>query len=64
MLEIELKHFGPIYGKDFTIRNVDHLYEYMDFRGAYPGEKLVGAYYFYSANGYTCLDGFIVHGYC
>ena len=60
IIEIELKHFGPVYGEDFTIRNADHLYEYMDFRGAYLGEKLVGAYYFYSSNGYTCLDGLIV----
>ncbi len=58
--EIELKHYGPVYGEDFAFRNMDHLFEYMDFRGAYMGDKLVGAYYFYSSNGYTCVDGLIV----
>ena len=60
ILEIERKHFGPVYGEDFTIRNANHLYEYMDFRGAYLGGKLVGSYYYYSSNGFTCLDGLIV----
>lgn len=60
IIEIERKHFGPVYGEDFSVRNADHLYEYLDYRGAYLGEKLVGAYYFYSSNGYTCIDGLIV----
>lgn len=58
--EMELKHFGPVYGEDFTARNADHLYEIFDFRGAYIRDKLVGTYYFYSSNGYTCVDGLIV----
>ena len=62
--EIELKHFGSVYGEDFAVRNMDHLYEYLDFRGAYIGEKLVGAYHFYSSNGYTCVDGLIVDEDC
>lgn len=57
---IELKHFGPLYGEDFTARNADRLYEYLDFRGAYIGEKLVGSYYFYTSNGFTCVDDLIV----
>ena len=57
---IELKHYGPVYGEDFSFRNADHLYEYLDFRGAYIGEKLVGSYYFFTSNGYTCIDGLIV----
>ena len=57
---IELKHFGPVYGEDFAFRNIDHLYEYLDFRGAYIGDRLVGSYYFFSSNGYTCIDGLIV----
>ncbi len=58
--EIELRHFGPVYGEDFAARNMDHLYEYLDFRGAYIGEKLVGSYYFFTSDGYTCIDGLIV----
>ena len=64
LMEIERKHFGPVYGEDFAVRNADHLYEYLDYRGAYMGEKLVGAYYFYSSNGYTCVDGLIVDEDC
>jgi ribosomal protein S18 acetylase RimI-like enzyme len=58
--EIERKHFGPLYGEDFAVRNINQLFEYLDFRGAYIGERLVGAYYFYSSDGYTCVDGLIV----
>ena len=58
--EIERKHYGPVYGEDFTIRNLNHLYEYLDYKGAYLGDKLVGAYYAYSSKGYTCVDGLIV----
>ncbi len=58
--EIELKHFGAVYGEDFAIRNAGHLFEHLDFRGAYIGDKLVGAYYSHSFNGYTCVDGLIV----
>lgn len=58
--ETALKHFGPVRGEDFAARNADHLYEYLGCRGAYLGEKLVGAYYFYTSGGYTCVDGLIV----
>ncbi|MDO4804086.1 MAG: hypothetical protein Q4A32_04625 [Lachnospiraceae bacterium] len=49
--EIERKHYGPVHGEDFAVRNAGHLFEYLDFRGAYMGEKLVSLYYFYSSNG-------------
>lgn len=58
--DLELRHYGPVYGDDFALRNFDHLYEYLDFRGAYIGEKLVGYYYFYSSDGFTCVDGLLV----
>lgn len=58
--ETALKHFGPVRGEDFAARNADHLYEYLGCRGAYLGEKLVGAYYFYTSDGYTCVEGLIV----
>ena len=60
LMAIERKHFGPLYGEDFTARNADRLFEYLDFRGAYIGEKLVGSYYFYTSNGFTCVDDLIV----
>lgn len=59
-VNLKRKHFGPVYGEDFALRNADHLYEYLDFRGAYMGEKLVGYYYFYSCDGFTCVDGLLV----
>ena len=55
-----LKHLGPVCGEDFAIRNMDRLFEYLDFTGAYIGEKLAGAYYSYSSDGYTCVGGLIV----
>ncbi len=58
--DLELKHYGPVYGDDFALRNFDHMHEYLDFRGAYLGEKLVGYYYFYSSDGFTCVDGLLV----
>ena len=58
--ETAQKHLGPLRGEDFAARNADHLYEYLDCRGAYLGEKLVGAYYFYTSDGYTCVEGLIV----
>lgn len=58
--KLELKHFGPVWGEDFAFRNMDHFYEYLDFRGAYIGNQLVGAYYFFTSDGYTYVDGLIV----
>ena len=58
--EIELKHYGEIYGRDFCIRNIRHNYEKLTYVGAYLNEKLVGACYYFSADGATCFDGLIV----
>jgi len=58
--ETAQKHLGPLRGEDFAARNADHLYEYLDCRGAYLGEKLAGAYYYYTSDGYTCVEGLIV----
>ena len=57
---IERKHFGPVYGEDFTIRNVRRLYAKLDYHGAYLGSTLAGSCYSFSADGITCLDGLIV----
>lgn len=58
--EIEVKHFGPLYGEDFSRRNVRRLYEKLDYHGAYLGEMLIAACYSFSADGLTCIDGLIV----
>lgn len=58
--EIELKHYGEIYGRDFTVRNIRRNYEKLNYVGAYLDKKLVGACYYYDADGVACLDGLLV----
>lgn len=57
---LEIKHYGSVYGEDFCMRNIDELYEYLDFRGAYADGKLVGAYHSFSSGGVTLIDGLLV----
>lgn len=57
---LELKHFGSVYGESFTLRNAEHLYERLEFRGAYLGDELVGSHYLFTSGGCTCLDGLVV----
>ena len=58
--EIDVKHFGPLYGEDFSRRNIRRLYKKLEFHGAYLADKLVGACHSFSADGITCIDGLIV----
>ncbi|MBR4909787.1 MAG: GNAT family N-acetyltransferase [Clostridia bacterium] len=58
--EIEVKHFGPPYGEDFTKRNIRRQYEKLTYHGAYLGEKLVGSCYSFTSDGLICIDGLIV----
>ena len=64
--ELEVKHYGPVYGEDFCRRNIRRLYEKLDYHGAYLGGKLAGACYSFTAGdlpgaaGVTCLDGLLV----
>ena len=62
--ELEVKHFGSLYGEDFTRRNARRLYEKLDYHGAYLGEKLAGACYSFSADNTVCVDGLIVDESC
>ena len=57
---IEVRHYGPVYGEDFSRRNVRQLYEKLSYHGAYLAGRLVGAGYSFSADGLTCVDGLIV----
>ncbi len=57
--EMERKYFGPLWGEDFAIRNVERLYEKLNYLGAYRNEKLVASCYYFSSNNYTCIDGLI-----
>ncbi len=58
--EIELKHYGEIYGRDFTIRNIRRNYEKLNYIGAYLDETLVGACYYFAVDGVACFDGLLV----
>ena len=58
--EIELKHFGPVYGDSFTLRNVRRLHEKLRYHGAYMENVLVGSCYTFSWDGMVCIDGLIV----
>ena len=58
--EIEVKHYGPIYGEDFSRRNIKRLFEVLEYHGAYLNERLVGICYSYTDDGMTCIDGLLV----
>ena len=57
---IEVKHYGSLYGEDFSRRNVRRLNEKLQYHGAYIGDRLVGACYSFCADGMVCIDGLIV----
>ena len=57
---IDVKHFGPLYGEDFSRRNIRRQYEKLTYHGAYLDGKLVGMCYSFSSDGLTCIDGLIV----
>ena len=58
--ELESKHYGSVYGEDFCARNTDELYEFLDFRGAYIGDRLVGSYHWFNDGEITIIDGLLV----
>ena len=58
--ELEVKHYGSVYGEDFCRRNIARLYDKLEYHGAYLGNKLVGACHSYTADGITCIDGLLV----
>lgn len=58
--KIELKHYGEIYGIDFTIRNIRHNYKKLNYIGAYLNETLVGTCYYFVIDGVACFDGLLV----
>ena len=58
--ELDVKHFGALYGEDFARRNVRRLYEKLTYSGAYLDGMLVGACYCFCKDGLICIDGLIV----
>ena len=58
--ELEVKHFAPLYGEDFTRRNIRRLYGTLDYHGAYFEDRLIAACHSFSADDITGIDGLIV----
>ena len=58
--ELDVKHFGPLYGEDFSRRNIRRLYGKLTFHGAYLEDRLIAACHSFSADGITGIDGLIV----
>ena len=58
--ELEVKHFGSLYGEDFTRRNIRRQYEKLNYHGAYFDGKLVGSCYSFCSDSLTCIGGLIV----
>ena len=58
--ELEVKHFGELYGEDYVRRNIRRQYGKLTYHGAYLDEDLVGACYSFSSDCTTCIDGLIV----
>ena len=60
LINIEIKHYGKLYGEDFCRNNIIRQYPLIEYIGAYLDNKMVGALYYFSFEDYTCLDGLIV----
>jgi hypothetical protein len=58
--ELEVKHYGQLWGEDFTRRNIRRQYEKLTYHGAYLEGKLVGSCYSFCNDGFTCIDGLLV----
>ena len=58
--EMEVRHYGPVYGEDFSRRNIRRLYEKLEFYGAFLDGRLVGYCHGFRADGMCCLDGLLV----
>ena len=58
--ELEVKHYGQLWGEDFVRRNIRRLYEKLTYHGVYLEGKLIGTCYSFSNDGFTSIDGLLV----
>lgn len=56
---LEVRHYGPVYGEDFTRRNIRRMYRKLDYHGAYLNGRLAGMCYTFESGGCVCLDGLL-----
>ena len=58
-MALEVKHYGAVYGEDFTRRNLRRLCGKLYYHGAYLGGALAGMCYTFEYGGCVCLDGLL-----
>lgn len=58
--ELELRHYGKVYGEKFTVDNVDRISSKMEYLGAYLDDKLIGICVPYNDDKYCCIDEILV----
>ncbi len=56
----ELKEYGNIYGEEFTLANIDRLYDKQDYVAAYPNGQLAGSCITYVNDEYVAIDNMLV----
>ena len=61
---LEVRHYGAVYGEDFTRRNIRRLYSKLRYHGAYLGDTLAGMCYTFESGGCVCLDGLLTDAAC
>ena len=59
-----MRHYGAVYGEDFTRRNIRRLYGKLRYHGAYLGDALAGMCYTFEYGGCVCLDGLLTDEAC
>lgn len=56
---LEVRHYGPVYGEDFTRRNIRRMFQKLNYHGAYLDGVLAGMCYTFESGGCVCLDGLL-----
>lgn len=57
--ELELKHYAPIFGKDWVLKDIICEYEKLNYHGAYLKGNLLGSCYSYKFDNCVCIDGLL-----
>ena len=61
---LEVRHYGPVYGEDFTRCNLRRLFGALTYHGAYLDGRLAGMCYTFEHEGCVCLDGLLTDETC
>ena len=61
---LEVRHYGPVYGEDFTRRNIRRMFQKLNYHGAYLDGVLAGMCYTFESGGCVCLDGLLTDEAC